>query len=410
MTVETHPGAGHSTGASRPAGAARAVLCWLAAISLVAASLVTTSLAAQSPGATATTAATAPAAAPAAAAARGAGRLTQSQLPPGDVAAAMHMLAAAPKVQVPQPHIDTPQLPYSSLTARPMWIEKVKDGLYLIRGPLGPCMNACTPGFPRDGLLHEPGDVAVRVTGAGVILVDDKFAVNVPRIVALVRSVTAEPIKYLVNSHYHADHAGGDGEMLERGVTIVAQRQLRDSYDRAKRSGSSPQVVFGRYGAIVLGHAKVEMYHFGPGHTRGDTIIYFPDLRVIHMGDVVIEGMPHIDYPDGGSAIGMVDEIHDMLKLDWDFAIPGHGRIMTRAQVRQYAAKFETMNARMQQIVRQGIARNHAAAALKLDDLGWADSVSTSTFLANDVGYYYDEMARVIAAEKALDTRPTLMP
>ncbi|HEX4023351.1 MAG TPA: MBL fold metallo-hydrolase [Steroidobacteraceae bacterium] len=377
MAIDTHP-------------AARAAVRCLAAAALAAGLLA------------ASWAADAQAAAPPA------GASARSQLPAGDVATALRTLAAQPKVEVPAPHIDTPQLPYQSLTARPMWIEKIKDGLYLIRGPLGPCMNACTPGFPRDGVLHEPGDVAVRVTGAGVILVDDKFAVNVPQIVSLVRSVTAEPIKYVVNSHFHSDHAGGNGEMLARGVTIVAQRQLRDSYDRAKRGGASPQIVFGRYGAIVLGHAKVEMYHFGPGHTRGDTIIYFPDLRVIHMGDVVIEGMPHIDYTDGGTALGMVDEIHDMLKLDWDFAIPGHGRILTRAQVQQYAQKFDTMNRRMQQIVRQGIARNRAAAALKLDDLGWANSVSTSTFLANDVGGYYDEMARALAAHKALDTRPTL--
>jgi glyoxylase-like metal-dependent hydrolase (beta-lactamase superfamily II) len=335
---------------------------------------------------------------------------TRSQLPPGDIAAAMRTLNGESKVEVPAPHIDTPQLPYQSLGPRAMWIEKIKDGLYLIRGPLGPCMNACTPGSARDGLLHEPGDVAVRVTGSGVILVDDKFAVNVPQIIKLVRSVTTEPIRYVLNSHYHPDHAGGDGEMLRRGVTIVAQQDLRDSYERVAHGGPSPQVTFDTHGAIVLGNAKVEMYHFGPGHTRGDTVIYFPDLKVIHMGDIVIEGMPHIDYPDGGSAIGMVDEIYDLLKLDWDFAIPGHGRVMTRDQVRQYARKFDTMNARMRQIVRQGIARDRAAAALKLDDLGWADSVSTSTFLANDVGSYYDEMARDIAAHQALDARPTLMP
>lgn len=334
----------------------------------------------------------------------------ENQLPPGDIAAAMAQLNAQPKVSVPEPKIDTPQLPYEQLSPRPMWIEKVRDGLYLIRGPLGACMDACRPGSMRDGHLHEPGDVAVRVTGAGVILVDDKFADNVPDVVRLVKSVTNEPIKYLVNSHFHADHAGGNGEMLKRGVIILDQQALRDSYDRSRRTGPSPELAFDDYGAIVLGNARVEMYHFGPGHTRGDTTIYFPDLRIIHMGDVVVEGMPHIDYPDGGTAVGMVNEIYSMLKLDWDFAIPGHGRILTRDEVRDYAKKFEIMNARMKQIVLQGIPRDHAAAALKLDDLGWEKSASSSTFLGNDVGHYYDEMARVIAQEKAMNTRPSLTP
>ena len=334
----------------------------------------------------------------------------ENQLPPGDIAAAMAQLNAQPKVPVPEPGIQTPQLPYEQLSPRPMWIEKVKDGLYLIRGPLGVCMDACRPGSMRDGHLHEPGDVAVRVTGAGVILVDDKFADNVPDIVRLVKSVTDEPIKYLVNSHFHTDHAGGNGEMLKRGVIILDQQALRDSYDKGKRYGASPELAFDDYGAIVLGNARVEMYHFGPGHTRGDTTIYFPDLRIIHMGDVVVEGMPHIDYTDGGTAVGMLNEIYSMLKLDWDFGIPGHGRILTRDEVRDYARKFEVMNARMRQIVLQGIPRDKAAAALKLDDLGWEKSASSSTFFGNDVGHFYDEMARVIAQEKAMNTRPSLTP
>jgi len=334
----------------------------------------------------------------------------ENQLPSGDVAAAMAQLNSQPKVLAPEPVIDTVQLPYGQLSPRPMWIEKVKDGLYLIRGPLGPCMDACRAGSVRDGQLHEPGDVAVRVTGRGVILVDDKFADNVPDIIRLVKSVTNEPIKYVINSHYHADHAGGNGEMLKRGVIILDQQTLRDSYARGKTNNVSPELVFGDYGGIVLGDARVEMYHFGPGHTRGDTTIYFPDLKVIHMGDVVIEGMPHIDYPDGGTAVGMLNEIYSMLKLDWDFGIGGHGRILTRDEVRDYARKFDAMNARMKQIVLQRIPRERAAAALKLDDLGWDKSASSATFLGNDVGHYYDEMARVAAQEKALNTRPTLTP
>lgn len=336
------------------------------------------------------------------------------QLPPGDIATAERQLAAQPKVTVPMGTIDTPQLTYEQLEPRPrpMWIEKIRDGLYVIRGPLGPCMNACTPNFPRDGMLHEPGDVAVRVTDEGVILVDDKFAVNVPDIVRLVRTVTPQPIRYLVNSHFHFDHAGGDGPMLARGVIIVDQKELRDSYDRTRirthAAGESPHIVFDDYGAIYLGGAKVEMFHFGAGHTRGDTIVYFPDLHVIHMGDVVIEGMPHIDYTDGGSAPGMYDEILAMLKLDWDYAIPGHGHVMTRAEVIDYARKLATMNARMLEIVRQGVPRDKAAAALRLDDLGWDHTRSTATFLANDVGGYYDEMARVLADERAGNERPLL--
>jgi glyoxylase-like metal-dependent hydrolase (beta-lactamase superfamily II) len=302
---------------------------------------------------------------------------------------------------VPPAHAVEPQKPYGELTPRPMWIEKVKDGLYVIRGPLGICMGPCVPNsLTPDGVLHEPGDVAVRVTPKGVIIVDDKFARDVPEVLRLIKTVTDQPVKYVLNSHYHQDHVGGNGEMIKYGATIVANDALRAAYDRTKPGGDSPQVTFGDDGAIYLGGVKVEMHHFGRGHTLGDTFVYFPDLRVVHTGDVVVEGMPHIDYKDGGSAVGWVAEIYDLLKLDFDWAIPGHGRLLTKDEVRQYVKNVEIMNARMKELVRQGVPKDQAGRRLKLDDLGWAKSASTSTFMANDIPGYYDEMAAVLAAER----------
>jgi cyclase len=294
-----------------------------------------------------------------------------------------------------------PQKSYGELTPRPMWIEKVKDGLYVVRGPLGVCMGPCVPNsLTPDGVLHEPGDVAVRITPAGVIMVDDKFARDVPELLRLIKTVTNQPVKYVLNSHYHQDHVGGDGEMIKYGATLVVNDELRAAYDRTKKTGDSPQVTFGAYGAIELGGVKVEMHHFRNGHTRGDTFVYFPDLKVVHTGDVVVEGMPHFDYTDGGSAIGWVEEIYDVLKLDFDYAIPGHGRLLTKDEVRQYVKNVEIMNARMKDLVRQGVPVAEAGKRLKLDDLGWAKSASTSTFMAGDVPGYYAEMGAVLAAER----------
>jgi hypothetical protein len=92
--------------------------------------------------------------------------------------------------------------PYSELSARPMWASKITEGLYVIRGPLGPCLPmpcpaVATPVNP-DGLLHEPGDVAVRVTREGLILVDTKFAYNVPELLTVIRSISDKPIKYVL--------------------------------------------------------------------------------------------------------------------------------------------------------------------------------------------------------------------
>jgi cyclase len=302
-----------------------------------------------------------------------------------------------------------PQKPYSELTPRPMWAEKVKEGLFVIRGPLGPCLPMPCPAVPTpvnpDGLLHEPGDVAVRVTPEGLILVDTKFAYNIPELLEVIKTISDKPIKYVLASHYHADHNGGIGELIELGATVVVNENLRDAYDRSKQEGSSPQVTFGDYGSIQLGGVKVEMHHFGTGHTRGDTFVYFPDLKVVHTGDVAPEGMPTFDYRDGASAVGWVNEMYDLLKLDFDWAIPGHGRLLTKDEIRQYVKNVEIMNDRMKELVRQGVPVEEAGKRLKLDDLGWARSASTNTFLfGGSVPGYYAEMKAVLEQEQKLGT------
>jgi len=303
-----------------------------------------------------------------------------------------------------------PQKPYSELTARPMWAEKVKDGLFVVRGPLGPCLPMPCPAVPTpvnpDGLLHEPGDVAVRVTPEGLIIVDTKFAYNVPELLAVIKTISDKPIKYVLASHYHGDHNGGIGEMIKLGATVVVNESLRDAYDRSNREGSSPQVTFGDYGAIHLGGVTVEMHHFATGHTRGDTFVYFPDLKVVHTGDVAVEGMPTFDYRDGASAIGWVTEMYDLLKLDFDWAIPGHGRLLTKDEIRQYVKNVEIMNDRMKELVRQRVPVEEAGKRLKLDDLGWARSASTNTFLVGgSIPGYYAEMQSVLEQEQKLGAR-----
>jgi len=305
-----------------------------------------------------------------------------------------------PPADAPQPQPDI-----STLTPRPMWIEMVKEGLYFIRGPLNWCTpgGACSEQWGDDGVVHEPGDVAVRVTDDGVILVDAKFADNVEDVLRLVSSVTDQPVRYVLTTHHHGDHNGGIGEMMERGIEVISQDNLREAYDRVtRREGDSPRVTFGDFGAIYLGNTKVEMHHLVNSHTDGDTVVYFPDLKVVHTGDVVIDGMPHIDYPEGGSAAGWVDAVYDILKLDFDTAIPGHGRLLTKDEVREYAHKMETMNERMKDIVRRGVPKEQAFDELQLEDIGWAGTVSTGTFRQLDVSSYYDEMAAILAAEDTI--------
>ena len=284
------------------------------------------------------------------------------------------------------------------LAAGPTRVERVKDGLYVIRGPFVPCgTRGCRPGGADDGLIHEPGDVAVRVTPEGVILVDDKYPENLTDVLAALRSVTTQPIRYLLNSHHHGDHVSGNVNLAALGIDIIAHRRIRENFLRLKQPGA-PNIVFEDQGGVFLGGVEVRMYHLGRGHTNGDTVIHFPDLRAIHMGDLVIDGMPVIDYAGGGSALAFVKTIDNLLALDFDTAIPGHGKVMTRPEVQAYRNRFETMNQRMRELIKKGVPKEQlktlaqVRAQLRLADLGWDNSVSTTASFGS-FSQYYDELA-----------------
>lgn len=284
------------------------------------------------------------------------------------------------------------------LKAGPVKVETVKDGLYVIRGPFVPCSTrGCRPNGSDDGLIHEPGDVAVRVTPEGVILVDDKYPENLSDVMAALRGTTTLPVRYLLNTHHHGDHVSGNANLAVLGIDIIGHRNIRDNFLRLKQAGP-PNIVFEDKAAVFLGGVEVRMLHLGRGHTSGDTVIYFPDLRAVHMGDLVIDGMPVIDYSGGGSAIEFIKTIDSLLALDFDIAIPGHGKLMTKAEVQAYRTRFETMNQRMRELIRKGVPKDQVRtleqirAQLRLADLGWDNSVSTTASI-NSFGAYYDELA-----------------
>ena len=280
----------------------------------------------------------------------------------------------------------------------PIRADRVKDGLYVIRGPFLPCMTGCRPGQTGDGLIHESGDVAVLVTPAGLIVVDDKFASQAAEVLTQIKAVSPLPIRYLLNSHHHGDHASGNQYLRDAlGVDIVAHKNIRANFLRIKQAGE-PNVTFADQAALYLGGVEVQLFWFGRGHTNGDTVIYFPDLKTIHAGDLVIDGMPVIDYPGGGSAIEFIATIDGLLTLDFDTMIPGHGKLMTKDEVRAYRARFQTMNDRMRELIRKGATAENfktldqAREQLRLADLGWDNSVSTTTWFGG-IARYVEEIA-----------------
>lgn len=241
-------------------------------------------------------------------------------------------------------------------------IRKVKDGLYVI------------PGY--DGAVTG-GNVAVRVTSEGAIIVDDRLPPSSREIAGKVKSVTPQPIKYVLSTHGHGDHTGGHPEFI-KVAEIIAHRNNRANMLRSKLA-APPRVVFSDQASVFLGGAEAQAIHFGRGHTNGDAVIYFPDLRTIHTGDLVVWGKrtdgsaltPFVDRASGGSLVEWISTLDGVLTLDFDTAIPGHGPVLTKENVRAFRQNLVTLRQRMTEVVKAGAKKEELAKRLKTDDLGW---------------------------------------
>ncbi|MEQ1574087.1 MAG: MBL fold metallo-hydrolase [Vicinamibacterales bacterium] len=274
------------------------------------------------------------------------------------------------------------QPPRQPAPVAPMTIEKVKENLYFIRGPFN---NAAA-----DTLLHEPGDVAIRVTPEGLIVVDDKFPQHTQEILEKIKSVSMQPIRYLLNTHHHADHAGGDANFINL-TEIIGHRNVRENMIRNKQAGA-PRIVYNDQISVFVGNAEARAMHLGRGHTNGDSVIYFPDLRTVHTGDLLIDGMPYIDYENGGSALEWPKTLQKLLDIDF---IPGHGKLLGRADVLDNITALNKLNTRMADLVTRGVPKDQATAQVRayLKEIGWDNTVSTATFLARSLNPLYDEIA-----------------
>ena len=241
-------------------------------------------------------------------------------------------------------------------------IREVMDGLYVL------------PGF--DG-GQSGGNVAVRVTDDGVIIVDDKFPYSFDFITEQVASVTDQPIKYVLNTHHHNDHSGSNADFMPT-AEVIAHKNARANIVRNNQPGA-PRVIFADETAVFLGGAEVQMHHFGRGHTNGDAVAYFPDLRTVHTGDLFIFGQrldgstlsPFWDFGNGGSVLEWPATLTGLLALDFDTVIPGHGPILTKADVRTFRGKLETVIDRVSREIAAGATRDDIASRVDTTDLDW---------------------------------------
>ena len=236
----------------------------------------------------------------------------------------------------------------------------------------------------KPGLYIVPGAGAtsiVRVTPDGVILVDGKLPgeQNYNGLLAQITTVTDKPVKFLIVTHHHADHTGNNDRFVAAGVPVIAHANLAKNlttYQFDPRP-AMPTITYENSYVVRLGGAEVQLHHFGRSHTSGDSIVYYPDLKVVALSDALTTGAtgPLIDYAGGGSALEWKVVFAELMKLDFDTAIPGNGPVLTKADVQAFRTKFETVIDRLTELVRKGTPKDQILMLLKTDDIGWAPRI-----------------------------------
>ena len=262
-------------------------------------------------------------------------------------------------------------------------------------------------------LFGSGGNIGLSYGEDGNVVIDDQYAELAPRILAAVSTLDPDPVRFLINTHWHGDHTGGNVAMGESGAIIVAHDNVRrrlaidtffktmNQHIKATPKAGLPVVTFTRELSLNLNGDKLQVIHVANAHTDGDAIIYWTNANVIHMGDTFFHKAtyPFIDRESGGSIDGMITAVNRGLEIlkPGGKAIPGHGPVATVAELRAYRAMLVDVRAKVAAGVRAG--RTKAAVVASKPTAAYS-GIARDGFITPDnfVGGIYDELKAKLRA------------
>ena len=247
-------------------------------------------------------------------------------------------------------------------------------------------------------LAGRGGNVTVAVGSDGIIMVDGQFAPLSEKIAAAIKAISPLPIKYLVNTHFHGDHTGGNENFARDGAVIVAHDNIRvrlaagtivgltGARNPPRPADALPkQTYFGGSIALQVAGRKAQLTHIANAHTDGDTWVYFADANVLATGDTFnnLKRYQNIDFANGGDVRGMIRALDTYLKVANDSTkiVPGHGPLASKADLAVFRAMLVTSHDRIKKLVDEGKTEQEVVALAPLADLDatWANHQQHAT-------------------------------
>jgi len=231
-------------------------------------------------------------------------------------------------------------------------------------------------------LEGQGGNVTVAVGDDGIIMVDGQFAPMHDKLKAAIAAVSPQPVKFLVNTHYHGDHTGGNEAFAKDGATVVAHVNVRNRLAAGTTSGITgattpprpdalPVKTYTDATAVEVKGRAAQIKHPANAHTDGDTFVYFADANVLSTGDIVAIGRyANCDVLNGGNIKGMIAAVDTYLALSNDATkiVPGHGALATKAQLAEYRTMLVTARDRMVKLIAEGKSLDDVYAAKPFAD------------------------------------------
>ncbi len=226
--------------------------------------------------------------------------------------------------------------------------KQIAPGLYMIEGVGG----------------FTGGNIALSVGKDGVVMIDDSMPPLLDKMTSAIKSITNKPVDFLINTHFHGDHAGNNQGMADMGTKIFAHENTRKNLLASMKEKSEdineaalPVFTFSDEMHFYLNDHDAQIIHVANAHTDGDAIIYYKNLNVIHTGDTMFNGMfPYIDYKHGGSIGGYIAAQKKVLALSNDHTkiIPGHGELANKQDLIASIAMLEESKRLIEQLIATG--------------------------------------------------------